>query len=60
MKTSKELKLILNFSNEYLKVGMKNQRFPAKFSRLAVYEKFSVFQSIIRFFFEKNVWAIVF
>ena len=45
---SEKLKLILNFLNEYSKIGMKDQRFSTKFSRLAIYEKISVFQQIIR------------
>ena len=47
-----EVKVILNFSNKYSKVGIENQRFSAKFSELAVCEKISVFQQIIRIFSE--------
>ena len=47
---SKELELILIFSNEYSKVGMENHRFSTKFTRLALYEKIGIFQQIIRIF----------
>ena len=41
---SEELKLIVNFSNDYSKVGMENQRISDKFFGIAVYEKISDFQ----------------